>query len=423
MKFPFDSSRSLLALQLMGLAWFTGFCGGPTTAQGSQQTSEDATEILGRRSAIQLGNHEPEWVRVASETQVYEQPSKTSTVIEIFAEPIDLEILERQGAWVRIQFRGWLGWLVPDGEAAGANRGVPLQYTPDEERLLRARSILDDDIEATRLGPFELFTDVNDAKLLERLSEVATKLPDAYKQRFGLDPGAKATEVIVLFSRHEDYVRFESGEPDIAGTGTRGYTGRGISVLSVGDDEVDSTTEILVHELTHILNRRVFGMNSPAWVEEGLADDLAYCKVSPDGRLRLGTLGGVTSRNMTSDVSGRYRIDFEITGGRSMLANLLSRWGDAQRPSLVELLEMPWIEFIQPEVRSLHYAESAFLVRYLFDSKKAAYGQSLHEYLQALATSGMPQGETLWSYTDEDPEKVESAYFKWLRKTATANGL
>ena len=164
-------------------------------------------------------------------------------------------------------------------------------------------------------------------------------------------------------------------------------------------------------------------MNSPAWVEEGLAEDLAYCRVDVNGKLSLGSLGGVTSREVSTDISSRYRVDTEISGGRAMLSNLLTKWGETERPTLAELLDMPWIDFIQPDVRRLHYAESAFFVRFMLASSKKSQAQGLLSYLQALAVSSIPEGETLWAHIEMDPENAETAYYRWLRRTASANGL
>ncbi len=387
------------------------------------QTSEEDAEILGKRSSIQIEESQPDRVRIESGAKVYEQPNRRTSVLDVIAEATEFEVLERENDWVKILYGNWIGWVSVGNGREPTDEVAPIRYTPDEDRLLRARSILRGDIESSSLGPFELLTDVDDEELLARLSAVAKNLPEAYRQRFGLDPGSQASEVIVIFKSHTDYLRFEAGEPDIAGTNTRGYTGRGISVLSVGDRDTEATVEILVHELTHLLNRRVFGMNSPAWVEEGLADDLAYSRVDENGRLELGSLGGVTSREVSNDLAGRYRVDTEISGGRAMLSNLLTQWGETERPSLEELLEMPWIDFIQPDVRPLHYAESAFFVRFMLSSSKKPQSQGLLSYLEALAVAAIPEGETLWAYIDMDPDTAETAYYRWLRRTASANGL
>ncbi|MEJ2084528.1 MAG: hypothetical protein P8Y44_02480 [Acidobacteriota bacterium] len=383
----------------------------------------DEVQVLGKRSAIRSEEQAHEWVRIEGGTEIYEQPSTTSTLMEIVAEPTDLEILELQDGWVKIQYRGWLGWAALEPTDEDRATSIPVTYTADDDRLDRARAILGLEIEASRLGPFELFTDVGDPELLAQLSNVATHLSDAYQQRFGLDPGSEASEVVVIFASKADYLLFEAGEPDIAGTGTRGYTGRGISVLSVGERDPASTVGILIHELTHLLNRRVFGLRSPAWIEEGLAEDLAYCKVDSNGKLQLGSLAGSSRREISTSLSGRYRIDTEITGGYGMLSNLLDHWGDPLRPPLTELVDMPWIEFIQPEVRPLHYAQSGFFVRYVLSSRSPNHASSFLDFLQALSSSTMPQVESVWSYLNEDPDKVEAAYFRWLRRTAAANGL
>ena len=392
-------------------------------ARQDPEPAGDEVQVLGKRSAIRSDEQASDWIRIEAGTEIYERPSTTSNLMEIVAEPTDLEILERQNGWVKIQYGDWLGWAALEPTDTDRAASIPILYTADDERLQRARAILGLEIGPSRLGPFELYTDVDDQDLLALLSHVATHLPDAYRQRFDLDPGSQASEVVVIFASQDDYLRFEAGEPDIAGTGTRGYTGRGISVLSVGHRDPDSTVGILIHELTHLLNRRMFGVHSPAWIEEGLAEDLAYCKVDSNGKLQLGSLAGSSRREVSTSLSGRYRIDTEITGGYGMLSNLLNQWGDPLRPPLTELVDMPWIEFIQPDVRPLHYAQSGFFVRFVLSSKNPSHAGAFLDFLQALSSSTMPQAESVWSYLSEDPDKLEKAYFRWLRRTAAANGL
>jgi len=421
----FDSHGLRLSTTAVAAACFAIMATSPAAINARQdpKPADDEVQVLGKRSAIRSEEQAHKWIRIEAGTEIHEQPSANSNLMEIVAEPTDLEILELQDGWVKIQYRGWLGWAALDPTEIDRATSIPILYTADDDRLHRARSILGLEIEPSRLGPFELFTDVDDPDLLARLSNVATHLPDAYRQRFDLDPGSQASEVVVIFATQADYLRFEAGEPDIAGTGTRGYTGRGISVLSVRDRDPASTLGILIHELTHLLNRRVFGLRSPAWVEEGLAEDLAYCKVDSDGKLQLGSLAGSSRREVSTSLSGRYRIDTEITGGYGMLSNLLNRWDDPLRPPLTELVDMPWIEFIQPEVRPLHYAQSGFFVRFVLSSRSPSQSGAFLEFLQALSSSTMPQSESVWSYLSEDPDKIERAYFRWLRRTAAANGL
>ncbi len=162
------------------------------------------------------------------------------------------------------------------------------EHSPDPNRLLRARLLIDVDTPASQLGPYALYTDVQNQELLGRFTKIATNLSTAYEERFHLNPGPEDGEVIVLYTAEKAYRTFEAAEPSVANARTDGFATRGLVVLYVGDQDDFILDVMLVHELTHLLNRRVFGLTIPTWLNEGLATEMAISELDPsDWTLKL----------------------------------------------------------------------------------------------------------------------------------------
>jgi len=338
---------------------------------------------------------------------------------------IDKESQERLRieAGARLRHAGWRAWVVPSGEESSASSALKISYEPDEARLLRARALLAADSKAVSFGPFTLYTDVDDPQLLRHLASVADNLPIAYRSRYGIDPGADDTDTLVLLAKEEDYREFESSEPEIAGSHTTGYTTMGLCILYTGRRSVDDITQTLIHELTHLFNRRAVGIDIPTWLEEGMAQDLAFSKWDKDGRIEPGSLGGSVRREVTDLGPRSKQTTIQISGPLASLNRLLLAWSDAVRPSLDVLVEMPQRDFIRSESRSLLYAESAFLIRYLLDGGQPTLTEGFESYLLAVTTSDDLAGQSPWSHLEKDPSKIETGLYRWLRSQAIANGL
>ncbi|MEE8368108.1 MAG: hypothetical protein V3S30_07300, partial [Thermoanaerobaculia bacterium] len=91
-------------------------------------------------------------------------------------------------------------------------RSFTSPVSPDSNRLIRARSFLQSGDSTKNLGPFALYTDTRNLNLLAQLGAAAANISTAYRERYGIDPGQDAAEVIILFSRQEDYRTYERSE-------------------------------------------------------------------------------------------------------------------------------------------------------------------------------------------------------------------
>lgn len=222
-------------------------------------------------------------------------------------------------------------------------------------------------------------------------------------------------EVVVLFAHEEDYRQFAAAEARIASVHSQGYASEGLAILYTGEHQPSETVSILIHELVHLLNRRVFPAENAPWLEEGLAEDLAFCRVRDDGRLAVGTLSG--------DLQDSDTLFPTLTGPTAHLAALYTSWSEPTRPSVAALTEIDQEPFINPETRAIHYAESAFLIRYLLDGGDSESREGFLRYLQRIAASDMPESVSLWQDLESDPGKVESGLYRFVRNQARANGI
>lgn len=362
-------------------------------------TAQQDETVLGKPSSIQPAAEPEMTTQVPAGARLREQPHRDSAVIEVFESPVELPVLDQQGQWVKVRYGHWLGWVRIGG--GGSEETLAIPANPDIDRLDRALGLLGDDIEPASLGPFTLYSDVTDPLLLDQLSAVAESTVAAYRERFGLEPGSKTKEVVVLFAEEEDYRRFEATELRIAAADSQGHTTEGLSILYTSQQQKDAIRAVLIHELTHLLNRRVFRAEIPPWLEEGMAQDLAFCRVDKDGTLRLGTLSSVETN----------------------LAALLEDWKHPTHLDLPEFLSLDLETFIEPEGRPIRYTESAFLVRYFLDGGNDQLRAGFLRYLSRLATSELVESVSLFAELDAEPSTIESALYRFLVSQAKAHGV
>lgn len=379
--------------------------------------------VLGKRSPILAVDADTETLRLEAGARLRQRPDRSATLLEVLAESAELPILDRRGPWVKVRYGTWLAWVVPGGERPAAGRLLPARSAPDEARLLRARDLLGTPPEPSALAEFTLYTDVADEALLRRLGRVAAELPTTYRERYGLEPGPQTGATVVLFASEASYRRFEEADPQLSTSETGGYTSNGLSILFVGERSPEETVQILVHELTHLLNRGALGSATPTWLEEGMAEDLAFSRVEADGKIQVGSLGGFSTAGLKDLGPAGVLHRSESGGARRALVALLAAWNEPVRPSLAALPTLPRQRFMDASARALHYAQSAFLIRYLLDGGSRELERGFLSYLDEVALADLPVGVSLWPLLRTDPETVERGLYRWLRRRAQADGL
>lgn len=381
---------------------------------GSIGATQDEEVILGKPSSIRPSAREQESLLLEAGTELRQQPRLNAPVLEILDADITLPVLERRGHWVKVRYGNSQGWVQPHGDRPPADQAWRVYLTPDDERLLHALDVLGADIEFRSLGPFTLYTDVGDEALLGWLTQVSWDVLRVYRERYSLDPGSEANEAIVLFVDEADYISFVSVESRIANAASGGYTSEGISALFTGELDRTTLVAVFIHELTHLLNRRLFAAETPPWLEEGMAQDLAFSEVTPQGQIRQGTLAGVPRQEVD---------DYAPNEPRAHVAALVAAWLTPKRPALEALVTMDWADFILPDNRDLHYAQSAMLLRYLLDGGEETLHQGFLRYLATVSQADVTTAGSLWDNLECTPRDIEEGLFRFLMNQARAYGL
>ncbi|HXT52148.1 MAG TPA: hypothetical protein VN811_13980 [Thermoanaerobaculia bacterium] len=262
------------------------------------------------------------------------------------------------------------------------------------------------------LPPFSLATDVRDERLLGIVGAAAAALPVDFEARFGLRVVPQGT--LVLFARTADFRSWLAAEGggDLA---VDGFARHGVAALAVEHQKSEEVTALMVHELSHLLVRVATGRQLPAWLEEGLPEELAIGR--RDGRGHT-VPGSLRIRTSTRGVGGpaRVRSAYErtIVGPAAALIALVR----GPRPPLSELLAMPWETFTAASGRPDRYAAAAFFVRFLLDGEDRRRREPFRAFLANVAAGGPADAKALEAALGVELPRLQSRFDAWLRRTA-----
>ena len=323
-----------------------------------------------------------------------------------------LKVLDRRPGWVQVQYGAVTGW-VPGRDGAGPEPPFgsdpdpvrPLTGRgPDEQRLAWARARLMPPEVVGHVGPYVVYTDLRDPARLSFFDRAAAGLEAAYRSRYGISPIGDPAEAVVLFGRESDYRAFLSQATSLAGLPASGHTGHGVVSLYDGRRPQSEVASTLVHELSHLLNRRAIGPALPSWLDEGIADDLSQSQIDRSGRLLPGTLGGVTVR-------AGSRI--EMHGARAALQDLLDAAAAGRLRPLPRLLSLDWSEFVRQD-GELNYAQSSFFVRYLLQGEQGTLAPGFRAFLQEVSNGKPPEAEALREKLGRSWPMLEAGFRLWV---------
>jgi SH3 domain-containing protein len=358
----------------------------------------------------------PAAVHVESGTRLRSDPASDARVLAVIDSEMDLTEIERRGEWVRVRFESYKGWIstapLAEDERAPAFTSPKL----DEARIATARALTRSDAERT-LGPYRLLTDVRDETLLSTLDRSASYLAETYRKRTGLMPGEPQGDVVAVFATDSEYRALEKSERDLAGVTSRGHAGRGVAAISAASSDRSEVNAVFVHELTHLLNRRTLGPQVPLWLEEGLAEDLAFCRTDEEGRLILGTIRG---RRTVSELTGRDRRGDVVTYTRHSLIGpqvTVNRLADGTLKSfpLRELVSLPPRAFVDEDTRDTAYAESALFVRFLLDAEEGRNTDAFRAFLAAVRAGLSLSADRLPELLGSSWNDLDARFGAWLK--------
>ncbi len=264
---------------------------------------------------------------------------------------------------------------------------------PHPDALAAARSILGPDARDARCGPYQLLTDVTDARLLDACAKIGAQLDLTTTVRLGLEPLGEPKAAILLFADGEDFRTFSHTEGRVA----IGYAGfarpvRGYLAMWAGEPPYDSYATTLAHELAHLVQRRTLGPNLPPWLSEGLADAIGD-PATLDGP---GTLTG-------------------LAGVEGPAARLQHGYRNGQVGSVERLLRRHRGDF-DAEHPSFDYEQSALLVRFLL--LDAQLGSRFRTFLDRLAAGEDYEPELLFEVLAVEPAALDAQLQAWLTSVA-----
>ncbi len=283
----------------------------------------------------------------------------------------------------------------PDGESSigftvvssrpAPRPGVP----PSAERMEDARVHLDGGGQQGSCGPYALLGDMTDPDLLQSCELLATALDATYTERLGAAPLGEPAAIIFLFSRRGSYNEFAA----LHGMKTAGYAAHsqpspGFTAIWADTSRPDDFAKTLVHELTHLVNRRALGGNLPRWLSEGLADALGDT-ATPAGIQPLQGFVGVEGQ------AKRLRLGYE-TGGVQGVDRLV-----ALGP-----------EEFDSSPNSYDYEQSTLLVRFLLLDPEL--GPRFRIFLAELADGSPCTPDILQQHLDLDWSELDSRLQEWL---------
>ena len=360
------------------------------------------------------GGDGAETVWVAAGDAVRRAPEDSAPVVGRPEAFLQVEVLERRGEWARVDSPAGAGWVhAPEvGEAYPMGSGVvpprPLEgASPPQDQMLIARELMGVEGARGSLGPYPLYTDVEPPGRLATLDRLAAQIEPAYRRRYGRSPEGEAREAVLVFSDRETYRRFQSREARIQGIPTGGYARHGMLALWVGDRQPHDLAATLIHEVTHLLNRRSIGPALPPWLDEGMAYDLGASRVGPAGDLEPGKLGGATVRKAR-------KVDY--FGAIAGLRNLNASFAWDEPPRLQELVALDWDRFVRDGGRrDLNYAHAGFFVRYLVEGEDGDLAPGFRRFLDRVAGGAAPSGEMLRQELGRSWEELDRGLGDYVR--------
>jgi hypothetical protein len=388
-------------------------------ADDPELVSADEVEVVVvSPSPDEVGARPQVWVPAG--TPVYAEPDATSSVLETLPSLSNLSRLEQRGDWYRVRrprtgqppLKGWVfleDYQVPQADLLRQPDPVlPLPAaSPDAGRVAAARALMTAGGVAMECGVYPLYTDVEETGFSSLCARLVRQLEALYAERYGLQPVSPPAEAILAFRRQEAYEIFRDHEGvDVESSLAHASPPRGYLALPVNAGDRTETLAVLVHELTHLLNRRSIGPALPPWLGEGLADDLAASRIDSDGSLHPDTLGGERWEGENSVV--RW-------GGLASIILIREALDRDQLPTLEELVLLDRQEFHRTENARLHYALSSFWVRYFASGFEPSLRTGFRTFLRDVASGQPLTEELLLTRLGSDWKELESSFRLWVR--------
>ncbi len=364
----------------------------PGPGSGAEPREVPEVEIIRVVGEDFLGVKPKVWAPAG--TRIHVRPDTASRVILRLQRDFPLSRLSQKGDWYEVRFgnltttgmsKGWVllqDYREPSAEELSAPTPVvPLAATAADGTTIEAarEGLMDGGVEG-RCGSYSLWTDVDDAAMLEACERVGSRVDEAYRKRYDIDPVSGAAETVFLFRNTEAYSHFRDRLAPDALELAHAYPGRGYVAVARARRSVAELARSLAHELAHLLNRRSLGPALPPWLDEGIARDFA---------LHAGSL---------SDAAGRGR-------------RLPTLPGQDRVASLRVLLPLDRAAF--QKNAGLNYRAAGLWVEFFLESGGGSLRGRFGDFLRAVARGEPITEELLLEHLDSSWPELESAFTEW----------
>lgn len=333
-------------------------------------------------------------------------PRTDATSLAVFDADEPLPAASWCDGWAEVRWRGLRGW-VRAGDTESPALVVPPRI-PDTARLQRVASAMNPLRREECLGAWRLWTDAPAGEVKD-LDTVARRLPEAFETRTWLPAEVIPDQSVAIFADGRRYRAFAEGDGNPL-RGTDGHSSGGLAVVALRQRSLE-TRVLLVHELVRMLVHNAFAENAPPWLVEGLAEDLAWCRVEGDGRLDLGSL------DRGSEVSWERTTRREVAWGpRPTVGAFVKAARRGPSIMLASLLTPGTGLFLDPDVQRDALTESALLVRWCFDEPRRA--DRFREFLAVVALGGRADLAALSEALGVGARDLEVEFLSWVRALA-----
>ncbi len=347
------------------------------------------------------------------------RPSPSAPLIARLDRYYVLPYLKREGDWVEVRPGGRRGWVRVGPRDSGAPPPLgeepmpphPLAGIAAPPALLRAAEAqMVNPPRRSRLGPYPLVTDFEQPGLLAALDRLVGQIEPLYRERYGLNPVGTPKATIVIFALKKEFEAFNRSDPRLRGLRPEGTEVPGLVALYAEGHNRSELEATLVHEITHLLNRRGLGPALPPWINEGMAEDMASSRITPMGTIDGNALAGVVT------VSGKRRT---LMGAQAGVLLLAKQMHSAEAPSLIRLTTMDWRSFVAAPSAAEHYRQAGLLFRCLatgpvMPGHAVHPREGLQRFLREIASGGPATGDALVEALGTSWSQLHTYFRSWL---------
>jgi hypothetical protein len=110
-----------------------------------------------------------------------------------------------------------------------------------------------------------------------------------------------------------------------------------------------------------------------------------------------------STRTWTEALASLHRLEQERQAGRLL--------------PLEELVALPWEDFVDPRRSQLHYAQSAFFLRFLL-AQEWGHREDFRAFLDSVARGGPVSGNALLQHLGASWRTLDQEFASWLALTA-----